>query len=696
MRTFAANIQSRSNAFIGKLGYPILIPILVLAVMGLSMGLFVPTLGFYLDDWPKIFFQQVKGAASTHLFQAHDGRPLQGWYQILFFSLFGTKAWAWQVYALALRYLTVLFSWLTFRKIWPKRELQLGLVAILFAVYPIFAQQPMAVSFMVHWTSFLCVVLSTYLMVLSIEHPRLYILLTLAAVVLSGVGLTLIEYFIGLEFIRPLLLWFLFAKYSPKERLSKVFLHFLPYLLTTGAFVVWRTSFIQLPVPDRNSLSLLSSLAAEPLRTLSGVVQTAAQDLVTMVFAGWYKTLQPELFNMGGPIDLMAIAMTLFIAALLILAFGSAATRSKAKERASSQDWRQMLLTGLAIIVLGALPGWLVGRQVSEFSGLWADRFGMASMPGAALVVVVLIWKVAAQNKTRIALFAVLVGLACGWQIRNANDYRWSWEDQQRILSQFVWRMPHIQTDTLILSLNEYFSKMGHYPTSFAINTLYPQTRDTEQVDYWYTPMSRFFDNEWDDYLAGKDLELGHWQAFFKGNSNDVIVVNYNEELLSCLWVLGPQDALHPLIDEYTRQWLAKSDLSRISRSPAAGFPRWDTIPKQPETWCYYFERADLAAQFGDWEEVVRLWRQADPYLGQVNAYTELAPFIKGLIHTGNVSEASELTLLAYSKTPSSEPYLCKIWKDAISEAELTVEDMLVADSIVESLSCRQLNPPQW
>ncbi|QYK49860.1 MAG: hypothetical protein KF701_05540 [Anaerolineales bacterium] len=668
---------------------PFLIPVLMLAVMAVSMGIFVSSLGFYLDDWPNIFFQQAKGAHSTILFHAYDGRPLQGWYMVGLFELFGTSALAWQLYALVLRYLTALLAWLTLRKVWPGLSLQLGLASILFAVYPIFAQQPIAITFVVHWTSFLCVFLSIYLMLLAIEQPTRYIPYTITGVGLSALGLILIEYFAGLELLRLPILWFLLACKEPGilQRIAATLRQALPYLLVTATFVIWRVYFIELPVADRNPLALVELLRQQPLQAILLMLQYFFQDLVAMVVSGWYKTLDANVFAISSPVDLYAVGAGVVVGVGLYLCLVKPLRREP--EGSTRTARRQVTVMGLASLALGLLPAWLIQRTIGESDGIWSDRFGMAGMLGAALLVVVLIWSIADRNKVRLALFAVLVGLACTWQVREINEYRWSWERQQRIFSQFMWRMPGLEPDTLIISLNEYFSKMGHYPTAFALNMLYPQTRDSEQVDYWYSPLARFEDVQMSDYLSGQDVTFGHWQAFFHGNTKDVVVVDLNKDLMSCLWVLGPEDELNPLIHEITRRWLANSDLSRISRTAKPSYPKWDVVREQSQnSWCYYFQKADLAAQFADWEEVGRLWETARNYLNQMNAYTELTPFIKGFLHLEQLGEAVDLSELMVSRTSTAEPYLCAIWQSAVSKAEVEAEDSRMVSSLMETLGC--------
>jgi len=671
--------------------YSILIPILVLIVMVISLGIMIFDLGFFMDDWPNIFFQIAGGSESTQLLHEYDGRPLQGWFRVFLYDLLGTNPWVWQVFSLLLRYLTVIFTWLTFRKIWPKAELQMGMAAILFAVYPIFAQQPLAITFIGHWTSFLFVVLSIYLMLLAIDHPKWYIPLTLAALALSATGLVIIEYFIGLEFIRPLVLWFAYSKksLSRQQRWKKTILHFLPYFLLAILFVAWRIFFIQLPVSDRNELDLVGSFLNAPVQTILNLILMVVQDFDTMLIAGWYKTYQPEILKLDGPIDILSILVTVGISALLLVVFYVVRKQGNLEQAEDTPDGKQQIITGIVIILFGAVPGWLVGRQVGDSAGLWNDRFGMASMAGAALVVVVLLEKLLRSTKVWLVMVAVLIGLASGWQIRNTNDYRWSWIFQQRFYNQLIWRIPSLEPDTLFLAEREFFSKMGVYPTSFAINTLYPQSRNTDQVDYWFLTIPKYFGSDMESFLQGEPVFAGHWQAKFSGHSHSSIVVDFRGEDPHCLWVLSPEDAQNPEISDTTRASLSVSDLSRIRTESALGNTNFGLIAPEPsDTWCYYYQKAELAQQMEDWAEIESLWYQSSRFQSGALDGVELTPFIDGFLHLGDFEQARELTVRAKSDTSKYDPYLCSIWENALAGNPLNQKQKGIAQTIETNLGC--------
>jgi hypothetical protein len=117
---------------------------------------------------------------------------------------------------------------------------------------------------------------------------------------------------------------------------------------------------------------------------------------------------------------------------------------------------------------------------------------------------------------------------------------------------------------------------------------------------------------------------------------------------------------------------LILTDLDQPARPPQAIFGE-----EPPRQWCYYFEKADLARQFGDWEQVASLADQAlglGETLYEVNA-PELVTFMEGYAHTGRWSEALELTDRALALSERMDRMLCDSWNRIASNQSLEDAD---------------------
>jgi hypothetical protein len=104
--------------------------------------------------------------------------------------------------------------------------------------------------------------------------------------------------------------------------------------------------------------------------------------------------------------------------------------------------------------------------------------------------------------------------------------------------------------------------------------------------------------------------------------------------------------------------------------------------PEPAHGWCYYFQKAELARQFGDWDQVMNLAEAAFKLDEHFNNPVELFVFIEGYAHTGDWDEALILSREARQVSKSYvDPLLCKLWVRI--EAE-TILDERSSEALVE------------
>ena len=86
--------------------------------------------------------------------------------------------------------------------------------------------------------------------------------------------------------------------------------------------------------------------------------------------------------------------------------------------------------------------------------------------------------------------------------------------------------------------------------------------------------------------------------------------------------------------------------------------------PEPVHGWCYYYEKADLARQFGDWETVTRLGDEAFALDDYPNNPLERFVFIEGYAHREDWDRALKLSRESYkvSKEYVGLP-LCLLWQ---------------------------------
>ena len=82
-------------------------PVAFLVLSILSFGLLIPNLGFYMDDWPYVFYAKLMGIDSLREMLVYDSRPNAAWLYMLAFRILGFSPAAWHIFALGMRLATV-------------------------------------------------------------------------------------------------------------------------------------------------------------------------------------------------------------------------------------------------------------------------------------------------------------------------------------------------------------------------------------------------------------------------------------------------------------------------------------------------------------------------------------------------------------------------------------------------------------
>jgi hypothetical protein len=65
--------------------------------------------------------------------------------------------------------------------------------------------------------------------------------------------------------------------------------------------------------------------------------------------------------------------------------------------------------------------------------------------------------------------------------------------------------------------------------------------------------------------------------------------------------------------------------------------------PEPAHGWCYYYQKASLARQRGDWDEISRLYDEATAKGLMANDKSEVFPFLEGLVNAGRYADAKAL-----------------------------------------------------
>lgn len=666
-------------------------PVAFLVLCILNFGLLIPSLGFYMDDWHYVFYSNLKGIESLPELLLYDSRPNAAWLYTLAFRVLGFNPIAWHIFALLARFLTVCAFWFFLRALWPERKTEALYISSLFAIYPFFMLQPFAVGSTHHWFGFFIFNLSLMLMVYANQtndyKKWAYVLLALC---LEAAHLFTSEYFSGLELIRWAILWILTAR-SESVLIKKIYrtlVNWIPYLVVLGIYFYWRIIVFENPEGvTRNEPVILNLLTREPWRAISFLVSAFFTDAVSILTVGWQKATDPTTFNVSSPFNLFKISVCLFGVAIALFYFKKLPNNSVI----TKDNWIQNSFTvSLFALASGGLPIWFIGRSIVESKNLLsASRFGIPAMFGAALFTFLIVdYFVSDRNKKNL-VFALLLGLAINFHLDNTKQFQTSWEKQERFIRQLLWRAPFIESGTAILTDQEVLGVMGEYAVSFSINTAYQVKDFGDTPPYWYFPFL-YTNPDVDALLAGAPLKYQKFTMSFTGNSHQMLLLDFNPEMKRCLWVLQPQDTNLRLVSEDVRRLAKGSNINLIKQSDKEVMPPEEIYGKQnTQTWCYFFQKADLARQYQEWDEIVKLWYQSQSIGEKPDNGFEYIPFIEGFGHTEDWKQVKELTKFANRVTSGLEPSLCSALDRLTANAPASEEKEETILYLKEDLNCK-------
>ena len=667
---------------------PNTIPLLILGIAFLAFGIKTLDQGFFHDDWHHVYYAYNYGLEGLKQFLFFDSRPFASIFYGPFFTLLGFDPFNWHLLVLLLRFFTVVAFWGCLNLIWPGHTKENILVAALFLVYPVFQVQPNSVSYALHWFTYLVFMLSLLFMVLAQQNPKSALWFSLASLLLQFFHLLMIEYFAGIELIRPLLLWQILHTLPARERLRKAFVSWLPYLGVLIVYTVLRASYSQILGYDRNTPVILLGLFSTPLDSILFLVQAVVRDLVDILLTAWNHTYDPATIDFSVYANVWTWGFAILTGFLSWIFFSL--VRDRADRGEDQARWGGALLVlGLIFVALGLLPAWLSGRTFFQLYDAFDDRLALASMFGAGMVWIGGIFYVMQKQAHRYLFACLLLGLAVGLQLRTNNEYARGWYKQSQFYWQLYWRAPYIEPGTALVSEGEFLPLMGRHPTAYAINLLYPPAQSPRELNYALFTSGEHIGG-WDEFRQGSGLDDTRFGSEFQGLSNHSLTIFFLPEENQCLWILRPEDGRIRNMPALTYESLPVSNISRIHRAPVSeAYPPGDIFgPEPPHTWCFYYEKAELARQYGDWLEVTRLWDQAEASSFIPGSGPEYIVFIEAFAHTGDWEKAADLTIIASKYGDNIRPALCDVWNDRLLSMPSAPEINEAYDRVSKKLEC--------
>jgi len=663
---------------------PRFIPIFLALIAGLAYGLFIWRHGFYWDDLPMSWIRYELGTEAMRVYFS-TSRPVWAVLYQLTTSIIPQVPVYWQVFALFWRWLGLLLLWAVMNELWPGRKQMALIVCLFFLLYPGFNLQ--FVSFLTsHFYIVICIFLLSYLLMLrALRTPNQFWLLTIAAVVLSLLNLWMMEYFYFLELVRFFVILYAVYRSSMGERFMRVLrrslLNWVPYLIVFLVNVFYRT-FIFTNVAYQNVL--LTELRANPFNTLLTLLKTIASDLWLVSVKAWTLVFQMPRPAVDGPLTTLLYAMVLITAAVLVFIYLRIYVRDENGTDRRAAYW--VIGIGFMAMVLGGGPYWLASLKLSL--AFPASRFTLSFMLGVSLFFAGLLELL--PMRVRVFIASLFIALAVGRQVMVSDSFRRDWDAQRNLFWQMQWRAPGIKPDTLVL-MNEELSYYADNSISAPLNWIFGPEQSADHIHYvLFYPTNRI-GKTLSSLQPDDPVNFSYIAGEFSGNTSDVLAFYYDPP--ACLRLLEPDlDLNNRFIQDASlmREASALTNTDRITAQQTAVMPAiYGSEPTHG--WCYYFQKADLARQMGDWEEVVNLGTKAFKLDDYPNSPIERFVFIEGYAHVGDWEKAIEYSKVSYQVSKDYVgPLLCQLWKRI--EAE-TAESLERSDALAEAQKLFICNP---
>ena len=663
--------MNKISSFIKDQKYSI--PLLLLFICILSYGILIPTLGLYWDGWPYMWQYHVFGPSGFPQFVSFD-RPYSAWIFMFTTWLFGYKLVAYHIASLLFHCLAAIFVWWTLNIIWTDKHLPNAIIAIFFAIYPGFLQQPISLPYVHHISHLALFFFSIWGMLFSLQNPRKYWWLTIICALSSMVVNFSLEYFTPQELIRPVLIWLVIKKYSGNMavRVKSVIKSWLPYLGGLLLFLSWRIFIFKFPT---YSPKLMDEFTTVTGGNNSISIVTLLNSLYTVSITAWSKVFHlPTISEFGTSATFIYYALVIVVIVTIFIFFELFQEKSAKLKMDFSLHIDpyalHLILIGFFSILLSGFMYWILKLPILvEFA--W-DRLNLSFIFGVSMLMVGLIELIFRLPWLKILTASLLIGLAVGFHFQNTMTFKRDWETFQSFFWQLTWRAPDLKKGTVLMTTNFPLHYYSDNSLTAPLNWTYDPESKTAQLNYlFYFTDVRLKSQRLKVLAKDQTIEQPYRSFFFEGNSNNALVLKFSPP--GCLQILDPvyaNSGILPNLTQLEADSIPLSNLNQIiSNPPISKRPPHELLPNEPDhNWCYYYEKADLARQSEDWQTIINLGIEAKNHSLLPRIPSEWLPFIEADIRLGKMEDALSLAKLSVQTSDKYLSGLCYTWQRIIKD----------------------------
>ena len=617
--------------------------LLILLTTVITYGVSIPKLGYYHDDWFVLWSGQARGVQSIIPLFSTD-RPFMGVVYSFVYRLLGNTIINWHLYALLWRFIGGLAFFWILRLIWPNQKYMTTLMTVLFIIYPGFLSQPNANTKQNHLYGFGTALLSIALMLQGMKTTKRgwKIFCSLLSLILTANYLFIYEYMIGFEGTRLILMGYVLYQDGFKDIRSlarEVIKRAWPYWIVTAGFLYWRIFIFE---GSRNATDV-SGLAGSYLSnfrymSIRVIVETAKDFLDTTIFAWFVEPYQ--LLSLASYSNLAFALLIAGIVAALVLLYMFLFKKwwgTDYNEAETPRLMKDFIWIGAMVVLFAVSPVILSDRHVEQYDP--NKSYGLHPIPGVVLFVVGIVLML--QPKFRRLILIALVGISVSTQILNADYWQEYWKIQRGMAWQMTWRAPDIKDDTLVMAyISGGYNPQQDYEIWGPLNLIYnPNPAKVPAIQ------AEVLNSDTSYSILKKDVLNNHVRDIkLHRDFNNLLLLSIPSSI-SCMHVIDGQLPVYSASESLLVEKVGTySHVDRIVPNGTSPIPPRSIFGAEPaHDWCYYYQKASLARQSGNWEEIGKLYDQVRELGLETDDKSEMIPFFEGLVNSARYEDAKAL-----------------------------------------------------
>lgn len=636
----------------------------------------VNQIGYLNDDWYLMYTAGAYGpGAYIDIFSVD--RPARALVMIPAYLLFGNNPLYYNLSAYMFRlFSAIAFLW-TLRMLFPRQHKATFLASLFFLTYPGFLSQPNGIDYQSHFIGLAAAHLSIALTIKAVLTNRFVskIVWHTLSILFGLLYLSQMEWYIGFEFFRwgSVLLLSLRMGGSLFQKAWRTIQSTSPALLVPGIFLIWRIFFFQAERTATDVNVQFEQVMLYPVQTLYHWMLQILQDMFDVFLSAWVIPLS----QLTGYIQRWGGVLAIIFAGLLFYIFYSY-KNSDDQDISSKHFTREALVLGLFVAIGGLIPIAMVNRDVSFPS---FSRYSLVSSAGVAIFISALLlrlkWRTLRNGMIAVLIFVSVLthhanSIKAVKQTAATNNFWW----------QVSWRVPQLEKNTTLIANYPGAIIEEDYFVWGPANLIYYPEKQSEQ-DIQPGVFAVLLNKETVEKVIARERQE------YDKRKNIITYPNYRNILV--MTQPGNNSCVHIIDGTQPEYSYGEWDLIReVEPYSEIGHVFTDTSPHTPPTvifgpelargWCYYYQKADLARQRGEWENVKRIGEQAFGLGFEPKDLVEWMPFLQAYAISGDKNRLVELAPVINVDSYTSQQICQKI----VSMSDVSAD----TKEVIESLYC--------